>query len=55
MQIRDTLIITFWTLLPMACFAGVRDISVPEPGTMTLVAIGAVAVAVAAYAKRPKK
>ena len=52
MQIRDILIVTFFTLLPMVCFAGTAG-TIPEPGTMSLVAIGAVAVA--AYAKRPKK
>ena len=56
MKIRDTLIVTFWTLFPLACFGGGAvgpTIPVPEPGTLSLIAIGAVAVA--AYAKRPKK
>jgi len=54
MQIRDTLIVTFWSLFPMWCY-GNGVIPLPEPGTLTLIAIGAVAAGITGHAKRRKK
>jgi hypothetical protein len=52
MIIRDIAIVTFWLLLPVVCFA---KTPVPEPGTLSLLAIGAAAAGVTGYMKKRKK
>ena len=50
MKVRDIAITTFWTLFPMWCYA--PPVLLPEPGTLTLMAIGAAAAGVTVYMKK---
>jgi hypothetical protein len=52
MKIRDIAIVTFWTLLPLVCFAGIDPTPLPEPGTMSLVALGAIGIAAVSRKRR---
>ena len=55
MKFRDTAIVTFLALFPLACFASLPIPEVPEPGTLTLIAVGVAAAGVTGYAKKRKK
>ena len=53
MKIADIGIVTFWTLFPLWCYA--PGVPLPEPGTLSLLAIGAAAAGVTGYVKKRKK